>query len=242
MLHLRGTIGLHLEFLHLQLPWEAPRSPLAHRQGQAEESAERQQLHSALQEQAAAADKLHQELAAAQLAAEASQQAAQASQQAQQQAQQELQKQVSPGLQSLREGASHIEVSSMGSNTDHHSRVQPHTRLALAHNQQAVPTPGTQLDLVLGMQAQLQQQLASKGEAHSQLERELLEKVAQMQALQQAHMDTSNQLQVCWVTVSTCTAGSMLSGQHDILLWDDKLSQSCCLSAAWDAMLPTGTL
>ena len=122
------------------------------------------------------------------------------------------------------------------------STMQPHTTLALAQNQQAVPTPGTQLDLALGMQAQLQQQLASKGEAHSQLERELLEKVAQMQALQQAHMDTSNKLQVCWVTVSICTAGSMLSGHHDISSGNDKLSQSCCLPAAWDAMLPTVAL
>ena len=89
------------------VPQEVLRSPLAHRQGQAEESAERQELHRALQEQAAAADKLRQELAAAQRAAEASQQAAQASQQAQLQAQQELLKQVSPGPESLREGASH---------------------------------------------------------------------------------------------------------------------------------------
>ena len=58
------------------------------------------------------------------------------------------------------------------------------------------------------MQAQLQQQLASQGEAHSKLERELLEKVAQMQVLQQAHLDKSNQLQVCCVNASGCTAGS----------------------------------
>lgn len=77
------------------------------------------------------------------------------------------------------------------------------------------------------MQAQLQQQLASKGEAHSKLERELLEKVAQMQVLQQAHMDKSNQLQVCWVTVSVCTAGSMLCGSMT-----HYLGAASCLRAA----------
>ena len=67
------------------------------------------------------------------------------------------------------------------------------------------------------MQAQLQQQLASQGEAHSRLERELLEKVAQMQVLQQAHMDKSNQLQVCWGLLPSrcalqeaCCLGSMI--------------------------------
>ena len=89
-----------------------------------------------------------------------------------------------------------------------------------------MPAPGTWLDLALGVQAQLQQQLASQGEAHSKLERELLEKVAQMQVLQQAHMDKSNQLQVCWGLLSwsalqqACCLGSMI-----LCLWDDKLSQ-----------------
>ena len=46
-------------------------------------------------------------------------------QQAQLQAQQELQKQVSPGPKSLREGASHMEVSNMGWTTDHHCRWLP---------------------------------------------------------------------------------------------------------------------